>query len=115
MDDLELPECCFGFYDLVLAFDNLLGKTYIISSGFPEVEEVIRLDPTLVFRLLRLVNSPYYGLRQKVQSISQALMFLGTKNLRNLVLMDNLKDVFKDDQKREHFSRIMSPRIFPYQ
>jgi para-aminobenzoate synthetase component 1 len=38
-DDLKLPECYFGFYDLVLAFDNLLGKNYIISTGFPELEE----------------------------------------------------------------------------
>ena len=43
MDDLELPECYFGFYDLVLAFDNLQGKAYIISTGFPELREVERL------------------------------------------------------------------------
>ena len=35
VDDLKLPECYFGFYDLVLAFDNLEGKNYIISTGFP--------------------------------------------------------------------------------
>ncbi|MDP3878846.1 MAG: anthranilate synthase component I family protein, partial [Dehalococcoidales bacterium] len=43
VDDLRLPECCFGFYDLVLAFDNLLGKTFIVSTGFPELEEKPRL------------------------------------------------------------------------
>ncbi|GAJ14340.1 unnamed protein product, partial [marine sediment metagenome] len=26
VDDLQLPECYFGFFDLVLAFDNLEGK-----------------------------------------------------------------------------------------
>jgi len=44
VDDLELPECYFGFYDLVLAFDNLQGKAYIISTGFPELREVERLE-----------------------------------------------------------------------
>jgi len=43
VDDLQLPECCFGFYDLVLAFDNLLGKAFIISTGFPELDEKRRL------------------------------------------------------------------------
>jgi para-aminobenzoate synthetase component 1 len=37
LDDLQLPECYFGFYDLVLVFDNLGGKAYIVSTGFPEV------------------------------------------------------------------------------
>jgi len=43
VDDLQLPECYFGFYDLVLAFDNLKGRAYIISSGFPELKEGPRL------------------------------------------------------------------------
>ena len=42
-DDLKLPECYLGFYDLVLAFDNLQGKAYIISTGFPEQEDDKRL------------------------------------------------------------------------
>jgi para-aminobenzoate synthetase component 1 len=44
VDDLKLPECYFGFYDLVLAFDNLQGKTYVISTGFPELEETKRME-----------------------------------------------------------------------
>lgn len=39
IDDLKLPECYFAFYDAVLAFDNLDGKAYIASTGFPELEE----------------------------------------------------------------------------
>jgi len=43
IDDLQLPECYFGFYDLILAFDNLKGKAYIISTGFPELKERERM------------------------------------------------------------------------
>jgi len=39
IDDLQLPECYLGFYDAVLAFDNLEGKTYIVATGFPEMDE----------------------------------------------------------------------------
>jgi para-aminobenzoate synthetase component 1 len=42
-DDLQLPECCFGFYDLVLAFDHVSNKVYVVSTGFPEVEENRRI------------------------------------------------------------------------
>jgi len=44
VDDLQLPECYFGFYDLVLAFDSLLGKAFIVSTGFPELDEKRRLS-----------------------------------------------------------------------
>ncbi len=44
VDDLQLPECYFGFYDLVVAFDNLQGKAYIISTGFPELKESKRIE-----------------------------------------------------------------------
>ena len=43
IDDLHLPECYFGFYDLILAFDNQQGKAYIISTGFPEMREQDRM------------------------------------------------------------------------
>ena len=42
VDDLELPECYFGFYDRIVAVDNLEGKTYLVSTGFPELEESAR-------------------------------------------------------------------------
>jgi para-aminobenzoate synthetase component 1 len=43
IDDLRLPECCLGFYDVVVTFDHLNRKTYITSSGFPEQDEDRRL------------------------------------------------------------------------
>jgi len=44
VDDLQLPECYLGFYDLVVAFDNLQGKAYIISTGLPELRETQRME-----------------------------------------------------------------------
>jgi para-aminobenzoate synthetase component 1 len=43
IDDLKLPESYFVFYDTILAFDNLEGKAYIASTGFPELDEKRRL------------------------------------------------------------------------
>jgi len=42
-DDLMLPESYFGFYDTILAFDNLEDKAYIISTGFSQLDEKRRL------------------------------------------------------------------------
>ena len=75
------------------------------NSTMREFEEVIRLDPTLVLRLLRLVNSAYYGLRKKIDSISRAVVFVGMKNLRNMVVTEALKSIMNDGSKKKTVSR----------
>jgi len=42
-DDLKLPESYFAFYDAIMAFDHLEGRTYLVATGFPETEERQRL------------------------------------------------------------------------
>jgi para-aminobenzoate synthetase component 1 len=32
-NDLDLPDCCVGFYDSLVVFDHLLAKTWIVSTG----------------------------------------------------------------------------------
>ncbi len=55
VDDLNLPECYLGFYDLALAFDNLENKTYIVSTGFPEIKWAKRMSKA-VKRLNEIKN-----------------------------------------------------------
>lgn len=43
VDDLNLPELYLGFYDAIVVFDHQENKTYIISTGFPELDEDKRL------------------------------------------------------------------------
>jgi para-aminobenzoate synthetase component I len=33
VNDLELPDCCVGFYSSLVVFDHRLGKTWIVSTG----------------------------------------------------------------------------------
>jgi len=71
-----------------------------------DFEEIIKLDPVLITRMLKLVNSPYFGLVKKVDSVSKAVVFMGMKNLRNLVAVEALRDVFHDsDDENKGFSR----------
>ncbi|MDO8569002.1 MAG: hypothetical protein Q7R57_09870, partial [Dehalococcoidales bacterium] len=39
VDDLKLPECYLALYDTILAYDHLEGKAYLVSTGFPELDE----------------------------------------------------------------------------
>ncbi len=42
-DDLAFPDLMVGCYDLVIAFDHLLKRCWLFSSGFPETEPTARL------------------------------------------------------------------------
>ena len=46
------------------------------------LEDTLRLDPTLAFKLLRYINSPAFGLRVEVGSFRHALMLLGYTRLK---------------------------------
>ena len=56
--------------------------------------EIICQDTDLSARLLRLVNSSFFGLRAPVDSISRAVALVGTKELRNLVLATSAVKLF---------------------
>lgn len=55
-----------------------------------EVTEIILHDPALTARVLRIVNSAYYGMPQKVSEISHALNILGEEELQNLVIVTSI-------------------------
>lgn len=61
-----------------------------------QISEVIRRDPSLTARLLRLVNSVYYGLNTPVNSIEEAVFYLGVRQIRQLVVVT---PVIEDFQK----------------
>jgi putative nucleotidyltransferase with HDIG domain len=51
-----------------------------------KLEALILRDPALAAKTLRVVNSAYYGLSRKVLNIGQAVVILGTQQLRNLLM-----------------------------
>lgn len=61
-----------------------------------QVAEIIRRDPSLTARLLRLVNSVYYGLSTPVNSIEEAVFYLGMRQIRQLVMVT---PIIEDIQK----------------
>jgi EAL and modified HD-GYP domain-containing signal transduction protein len=47
-----------------------------------KLENTLRRDPTLAFKLLRYINSPAFGLRVEINSFAHAIMMLGYKKLK---------------------------------
>ncbi|WP_198265778.1 HDOD domain-containing protein [sulfur-oxidizing endosymbiont of Gigantopelta aegis] len=59
-----------------------------------DVAEIISYDPALTARLLKLVNSPFFGLVAKVDTITRAINLLGTQQVHDLVLATAVIDSF---------------------
>ncbi len=59
--------------------------------------EVISQDPALTVHVLKLVNSPFYGLRREVHTISHALSLLGANSVRTLALSFSLVQGLRRD------------------
>jgi putative nucleotidyltransferase with HDIG domain len=51
-----------------------------------DLNHVISLDPVLVGRVLKLINSAYYSLGQQVTSLVRAIIMLGINTVKNLAL-----------------------------
>ncbi|GIX50079.1 MAG: hypothetical protein KatS3mg132_273 [Limisphaera sp.] len=74
------------------ALQELLGAEQRYSA---QISEIIRRDPSLTSRLLRLVNSVYYGLAQPVNSIEEAVFYLGIRQIRQLALVTPIIEDFQ--------------------
>lgn len=101
--------------DLISQFSDIQTLPHVVThlsklmadseSTIKQFEDVIKMDPILVVRLLKLVNSPFYGLVQKVDSISRAVAYLGMKNIHNIAVTEALKTIFTDKSTSTIFSR----------
>lgn len=62
-----------------------------------DLVEFLQQDSVLALHVLRLVNSPYYGLKKSVTSISQAVALLGVTTIRGIILAAVIKKSFPVD------------------
>ena len=65
------------------ALADLLRNHHSQAGQFAEI---IARDPSLTARLLRMVNSVYFGLGTQVGTIEDAVLYLGLRQIRSLAL-----------------------------
>jgi putative nucleotidyltransferase with HDIG domain len=62
------------------------------NASVQQVAEVLRGDPSMSAKLLRLVNSPYFGIPGGVSDLERAIPFVGFNTLYQLVLSISVLD-----------------------
>jgi putative nucleotidyltransferase with HDIG domain len=73
------------------------------GTAVEELIETIEKDPAIVLKLLKLVNSAFYGFRSQISSLHQAVVLLGFNTVRNAVLSVSIINAFKDADQLEGF------------
>ena len=68
-----------------LAYMQLLAALRQPNVGVREIEEIVKHDVSLSYRVLRCINSAAFGLRSEVTSIRQALVMIGIAPIRKWV------------------------------
>ncbi|MCC7340265.1 MAG: HDOD domain-containing protein [Bryobacterales bacterium] len=67
--------------------NRLLGLLQDQNVSNAQLSEVIRIDPTFSFELLRLANSSLFGFAQQVSDIGHAISIVGLERVKALVMM----------------------------
>ena len=78
------------------------------SSAF-DLKEAIETDPPLASRVLKRVNSAFYGIARKGSGISDihlAVVFIGFETVKELAMSQSICPLFKNDQVVHGYSRV---------
>ncbi len=78
--------------DVYLRIKNILDDP---DYAMAEVALAISQDPAITLRLLRIVNSSFYGFASKIETVSRAITMLGTQQVHDLVLATSVAQAFK--------------------
>ena len=74
---------------------SLLARLQKPDISMKELEEVVVQDAPLTYRLLRYINSAYFYLRSRIDSVRRALIILGVQRIKSwssLILLSSIEE-----------------------
>lgn len=82
-------------YGNIPAMPNIVVKALAIikddNSGVKELSNIVSYDQALATKVLKLVNSAYYGFPSQITSISKGLALIGMAQGKNLIIATAMK------------------------
>lgn len=74
------------------------------NSTAQDLHKVIANDPAMCSRILKVVNSAFYGLPRQIGSINRAIVLLGLNAVKNIAIAASLTKLFRGGQLCPRFS-----------
>jgi putative nucleotidyltransferase with HDIG domain len=75
------------------------------KTSASDLNQIISSDQALASKLLRLVNSPYYGFPRRITTITHAVVILGQNTVRNLTLSLGVCGAFNGNGSHQSLDR----------
>lgn len=95
MDINELLEGDTKLATLPVVFGQLKEAIDDPDCSFDDIGDIISVDPALTVRLLKIVNSAFYGFSSQVETVTHSLTIIGTDQLTQLVLASSVMSRFR--------------------
>lgn len=101
------------FPPLPAVVNKILKVTADPESSLGQLARIVEADVGLSSAVVKLANSPFFGLSREVSSISHALAVLGMEEVRNMVLAKAMFDTFTSYRKKgERISQLWKHSFF---
>lgn len=65
------------------------------KSSAAQLHKIVSYDPALVTRILKVVNSAFYGLPGQIASVERAIVLLGLNAVKNIAVAASLGQMFR--------------------
>jgi len=75
------------------------------KSSMEDISKLVERDPSLTANILKVANSAYYGVRQRVASLKLALAILGFNEIINIVTSISVVRIFPSHGRSASFDR----------
>ena len=83
---------------------KLMEACHKENGSLADIVEILTNDPSLCSKVLRMVNSAYYGLGSRVEGIDQAVAYLGTAAVKNIAVCSAVYQAFNSRKEDNTFN-----------
>jgi HD-like signal output (HDOD) protein len=101
----RITEKIVGLPTLPSMLQNINRLMLNPRTSAKEVAQLISSDPAIASKVLRVVNSSFYGFPNRISTITHAIVILGFNTVKSIVLSSTIFDVFKGDKSNQLFDR----------
>lgn len=74
------------------------------KSTAQDMHDIVKNDPALAAKILKVVNSAFYGLPSQISSLDRAIVMLGLSAVKNIALAASLSRMFRPGEISDRFS-----------
>ncbi len=98
-DPQELIKTALGRLNAIATLPEVTAKIITTvedpKSSAAQLHKIVSHDPALVTRILKVVNSAFYGLPGQIASVERAIVLLGLNAVKNIAVAASLGQMFR--------------------